>query len=175
MSSVLKAWHPVGKDVVRDAVFGRLGNNGGLGKTIVSGATNTVDTFNNDNQSFLIVGTVNGGVFSKSIGDKKQNQSQSWRWISNPSSGYVGSQGIGKLEISENGKLLAVGQGNSSNFKAFSELSRGLELGRLKADGSVGWIDQPKKYKDQLLGHNIRSLKWLDSKTLLAFSLKSND
>ena len=175
MSSVLKAWHPVGKDVVRDAVFGRLGNNGGLGKTIVSGATNTVDAFSNDNQSFLIVGTVNGGVFLKSIGDKKQNQSQPWRWISNPSSGYRGSQGIGKLEISENGKLLAVGQGNSSNFNKISEESRGLEFGRLKADGSVNWIDQPKKYREQLLGHNIRSLQWLDSRTLLAFSLKSKD
>ena len=119
MSSVLKAWHPVGKDVVRDALFGRLGNNGGLGQTIVSGATNTLDLFNRNNQSFLIVGTVNGGVFSKPIGDKKHNQSQLWRWISNPSSGYMGSQGIGKLEVSENGKLLAVGQGNSSNYKIF--------------------------------------------------------
>ena len=169
MTKKLHVWQPAGQDVAKDALYGRLGFSGDYGRTVVAGATNAVATREEPDRITSFVGTVNGGIFSKVFkrGEEQEDQSQ-WHWISNPSGGYDGSQSIGKLALSENGKYLAVGQGNPSNYKAVSGESYGLILGRLKKSGMVDWLDMDKKYRKKLLDHNIRSLQWVDNRTIVA-------
>lgn len=174
MKKSLNVWQPVGQDVVRDALYGRLGNNGGFGRTVVAGATNAIAVRQQKNQTTLFAGTVNGGIFSRILpNDLEQDDRPQWRWVSNPSNGYSGSQGIGELAVSKNGKWLAVGQGNPSNYSATSTQSGGLAIGALGAKGSIEWSESSREVGQQFNGHNIRSLHWLGSRTLLATSLNA--
>ena len=168
MPKSLHAWQPVGQDVVRDSLYGRLGNNGGSGRTIVAGATNSIAVHEQNNQTILFAGTVNGGIFSRVLSEEPEKNK--WSWVSNPSDGYVGSQGIGELAVSKNGKLIAVGQGNPSNYSGISTISHGLLIGALGRKGSIEWPELSADHQQQLYGHNIRSLHWLGSQAILATS-----
>ena len=78
MPKSLHAWQPVGQDVVRDSLYGRLGNNGGSGRTIVAGATNSIAVNEQNNQTILFAGTVNGGIFSRVLSDEPEKNKWSW-------------------------------------------------------------------------------------------------
>ena len=103
-------WIPSGNDYVIDGLWGRLGVQENFGETYISGATNGLTIKQTEEKVFLYAGASNGGVHLRVYDKIADKWGDSWSWISKPGSGYTGSQSIGVLSISDDGKYLAVGQ-----------------------------------------------------------------
>lgn len=161
MSQVVSnTWISTGNDYIIDGLWGRLGVQENFGDTLVSGATNGLAVKDAGDKVYLYAGSVNGGIHLRVYDKNTDNWGDRWDWISKPGSGYLGSQAIGVLAISEDGKYLAVGQGNPSNGKVVASKSQGLQIGRINDDGSIQWLPVSETAYAALQGKNIRSLVW---------------
>lgn len=120
MSSLVpkETWFSTGNDFLIDGLWGRLGVQESFGETRVSGATNGLAAVDDPDtgQTFLYAGSVNGGLYLRSYDKAKDRWAKNWTWLTKPGSTYQGSQGIGIITPSPDGKFLAVGQGNASNY-----------------------------------------------------------
>ena len=163
-----QTWIPSGLDVVRDGLWGRLGVQREFGETIVSGASEGLALHQDPASSrvLLYAGASNGGVHLRVYDPLSGSWSPRWPWVSAAGTGYEGSQSIGALAISEDGRYLAVGQGNPSNKAGFSAPSQGVQIGRINADGSLDWLPTSDNARAVLNGQSIRSLRWEGSKLL---------
>ncbi|QNI67148.1 DUF4114 domain-containing protein [Synechococcus sp. BMK-MC-1] len=154
-------WVPSGNDYLIDGLWGRLGVQENFGETYVSGATNGLAVKETNDKVFLYAGAVNGGVHLR-VYDKATDQwGDRWTWISKPGSGYIGSQSIGVLSISDDGEYLAVGQGNPSNSGPSGAPSEGVQVGAIQNDGSIQWLPVAEGAAEALDNQNIRSMEWV--------------
>ena len=154
-------WVPSGNDYVIDGLWGRLGVQENFGETYISGATNGLAIKETEEKVFLYAGASNGGIHLR-VYDKATDQwGDSWNWISKPGGDYTGSQSIGVLKVSDDGQYLAVGQGNSSNYKRLGAPSQGIQIGAIQVDGSVQWLPVAAEAQQQLANQNIRSMEWV--------------
>ena len=132
----------------------------------LSGSINGLAFCRTASGGFLYAGASNGGVYMRSYNRSTNSWSPSWTWVSKPGSGYLGSQSIGQLAVSPDGQLLAVGQGNPSNFQsAIAVPGNGIQIGRISTDGTITWLSGGDS---QLQGKNIRSLIWTSNTHLVA-------
>jgi len=169
-------WIPTGNDYVIDGEWGRLGFLENFGETTISGAINGLAIKEAGDRVFLYAGSVNGGIYLRiyvaglaADGNKATDSwGDSWEWISNPGGGYTGSQSIGALSISEDGKYIAVGQGNPSNYLGkdlepggVGAPSQGVQIGAIQADGSVEWLPVANEVASRMRGRDIRALEWV--------------
>lgn len=159
-------WNKTGNDWVRDGLTGRLGAPELFGETIVSGATNAVAIRETADGSTFYIGSVNGGVYSRRYDKTTDTWDEQWTWISKPGSGYKGGQSIGALAVSTDGRYLAVGQGNPSNYNTTGAPSSGIQIGKIQEDGAIDWRDFTSETSDSLKGINIRSLDWQGSSVI---------
>ena len=65
------------------------------------------------------------------------------------------------LLISDDGKYLAVGQGNSSNRGPIGAPSQGIQIGAIQENGSVQWLPVAPEAQQKLANQNIRSMEWI--------------
>jgi len=169
MSSIAPLlWTRTGNDYVRDGLTGRLGSPKEFGDTIIAGAINTSANkkIGND-KSVFYAGSVNGGLYSRLYSEQTDTWSEQWTWESKPGSGYDGGQSIGAIAISDDGKYLAVGRGNPSNYNHIGTAPYGIQLARIKRDGSLAWQETDISIRDQIQASPIRALEWSD-KSLIA-------
>lgn len=165
MTAILaNTWIPSGNDYVIDGLWGRLGVQENFGETYISGATNGLTIKQTEEKVFLYAGASNGGVHLRVYDKIAGKWGDSWSWISKPGSGYTGSQSIGVLSISDDGKYLAVGQGNPSNDKAIGAPSQGIQIGAIQENGSVQWLPVAPEAQNALANQNIRSMEWIGAK-----------
>ena len=169
-------WHPVGLDVTRDGYQGRLGVSYKTGQTVVAGATNGLAVLPDPQSGHTLIyaGSVNGGVYVREV-DLSGNPLESdtsWRWVSMPGSGYEGSQSIGHLAISADGRYLAVGRGDTSNYTRLSTPGAGLQVGEILQGGDIRWIPMDPELLNTLDQELVSGLQW--SGHNLITSLKSN-
>ena len=157
-------WTSIGNDWVRDGLTGRLGSPELFGETMISGATNCVAINEAENGvTTLYAGSVNGGVHSRNYDRTTGRWEEQWSWVSKPGSGYTGAQSISALAISEDGKYLAVGQGNPSNYARVGTPSEGIQIGKIGKNGKIDWVKTTDDAKAALIGLKIRSLQWQGS------------
>ena len=153
---------------MRDGLTGRLGSPKEFGDTIIAGAINTTANKKLDNdKSVFYAGSVNGGLYSRLYSEQTDTWSEQWTWESKPGSGFDGGQSIGAIAISDDGKLLAVGRGNPSNYNAYGTAPYGIQLARIKRDGSLAWQETDISIREQIQASPIRALEWSD-KSLIA-------
>ena len=134
-----ETWFPTGLDIVRDPITGRLAVPEFYGETLVSGSANTPVIWQDPetHDALLYIGASNGGVYLRRYTHAEDHWSERWTWVSQPGSGYSGSQSIGALSISPDGRFLAVGQGNASNYGALGVPGNGIQIGRIQPDGTL--------------------------------------
>ena len=166
-------WVPTGNDYVIDGEWGRLGILEKFGETYISGATNGLAIKEDGEKVFLYAGSVNGGIYLRIYDKSTDSWGDSWEWISKTADGYTGSQSIGVLSISEDGKYLAVGQGNSSNYLGKGQNqggvgapSQGVQIGAIRGDGSVEWLPVAEEVANTMRGHQIRALEWIGNQII---------
>ena len=165
MTAILaNTWIPSGNDYVIDGLWGRLGVQENFGETYISGATNGLTIKQTEEKVFLYAGASNGGVHLRVYDKIAGKWGDSWSWISKPGSGYTGSQSIGVLSISDDGKYLAVGQGNPSNYGSIGAPSQGIQIGAIQENGSVQWLPVAPEAQQKLANQNIRSMEWIGAK-----------
>ncbi|MCT0227268.1 DUF4114 domain-containing protein [Synechococcus sp. CS-1331] len=165
MTAILaNTWIPSGNDYVIDGLWGRLGVQENFGETYISGATNGLTIKQTEEKVFLYAGASNGGVHLRVYDKIAGKWGDSWSWISKPGSGYTGSQSIGVLSISDDGKYLAVGQGNPSNDRFIGAPSQGIQIGAIQENGSVQWLPVAPEAQQKLANQNIRSMEWIGAK-----------
>ena len=154
-------WTRTGNDYVRDGLTGRLGSPKEFGDTLITGAINTSANkrLGND-QSVFYAGSVNGGLYSRLYNEQTDSWSEEWIWESEPGSGYDGGQSIGSIAISEDGKYLAVGRGNPSNYNAIGTAPYGIQIARIKSDGSLAWLQTDPSIREAISSLPIKSLEW---------------
>lgn len=158
-----KIWFPTGLDVIRDPLTGRLGVPQFYGDTVVSGSANSPVIWQDPatKDALLYIGASNGGVYLRRYSYAEDRWSDRWTWVSRPGSGYTGSQSIGVLSISSDGRYLAVGQGNASNYASFGVPGNGIQIGAIQADGSLQWLENsPAANAILSAGLPVRSLHW---------------
>ena len=161
-------WTRTGNDYVRDGLTGRLGSPKEFGDTIIAGAINTSANKKLDNdKSVFYAGSVNGGLYSRLYSEQTDTWSEQWTWESKPGSGYDGGQSIGAIAISDDGKYLAVGRGNPSNYAAIGTAPYGIQIARIKRDGSLAWKVTDISIREKIRASPIRALEWSD-KSLIA-------
>ena len=170
-------WHPVGLDVTRDGYQGRLGVSYKTGQTLAAGATNGLAVLPDpqSGNTLIYAGSVNGGVYVREV-DLSGNPLESdttWRWVSMPGSGYVGSQSIGHLAISADGRYLAVGRGNTSNYGGINTPGVGLQVGEILPDGDIRWIPMDTALLNTLDQELVSGLQWSGHNLITSF--KSNE
>ena len=170
-------WHPVGLDVTRDGYQGRLGVSYKTGQTLAAGATNGLAVLPDpeSKNTLIYAGSVNGGVYVREV-DLTGNPLESdttWRWVSMPGSGYVGSQSIGHLAISADGRYLAVGRGNNSNYGGINTPGVGLQVGEILPDGDIRWIPMDADLLNTLDQELVSGLQWSGHNLITSF--KSNE
>jgi hypothetical protein len=158
-----ETWFPSGLDVVRDPLTGRLGVPEFYGETIVSGSANSPviwqDPLTRD--AHLYIGASNGGVYLRRYSFAEDRWSDRWIWVSRPGTGYTCSQSIGVLSISPDGRYLAVGEGNASNYQSLGVPGYSLQIGAIQPDGMIEWLETSSVAQAVLnLGFPIRSLHW---------------
>jgi len=166
-------WTILEPSVIRDAVSGRLAFQSKFGTSYISGATsalclkqNPVDGAENEGDATLYIGTTNGGVYMRHYDYQTNTWSDQWTWLSKPTGssdgGYVGAQGIGALSISPDGKFIAVGRGNSSNYIGYTPSGPALQIGQILSDGSVDWlsVDPNMFLSGYVQNGNIRDVSW---------------
>lgn len=128
-------WVSTGNEFLKDAVAGTAGTQGinvSGSETCYAGSSSGLVTVENNDKVFTYVSTSNGGVRLR-VYDKNTNSwGDQWSWVSQPGSGYSGSQSIAALAISEDGNYLAVGQGNPSSFVAIGMPSHGIQIGEIQ-------------------------------------------
>lgn len=155
-------WFPSGLDVVRDAITGRMAVPEDLGSAVISGSANSPviwqDPITHD--ALICIGASNGGVYMRHYTYSTNHWSDQWTWVSMPGTGYTGSQSIGTMAISPDGKYLAVGQGNASNYFAIGVPGNGIQIGKIQADGTVDWVANSAASMSSLNNLNIRSVEW---------------
>lgn len=164
-SSLPKAtWFPAGLDVIRDPLSGQLAVPEFYGATMISGSANTPAIWQDPvtKDALLYIGASNGGVYLRRYSYSNNRWSDRWSWVSRPGSGYVGSQSIAALSISPNGRYLAVGQGNPTNYAHIGVPGNGVQLGEIQGDGSIRWLANSADADKTLTlsGIYIRSLDW---------------
>ncbi len=157
---------PTGNDYVIDGLWGRLGVQEKFGETYISGATNGLAVKDAGNKVFLYAGSVNGGIHLRIYDKATDSWGDSWEWISKPGSGYLGSQSIGVLAISDDGQYLAAGQGNPSNYADIGAPSQGVQIGAIQSNGSIEWLPVQEEAKQLLSGKNIRSMEWMGNELI---------
>ena len=177
MTSIIpNVWHPVGLDVTRDGYQGRLGVSHKTGQVVAGGATNGLAVLPDPQSGNTLVyaGSVNGGVYVREV-DLNGNPLESdttWRWVSMPGSGYEGSQSIGHLAISEDGRYLAVGRGNTSAYAGLNTPGVGLQVGEILPGGDIRWIPMDTELLNQLDQELVSGLQWSGHDLITSF--KSN-
>ena len=183
MSISANQWNVLEPSVIRDAVNGRLGFQDKFGTTYVSGATealalkqNPIDGSPNEGDAYLYVGTTNGGVYMRHYDYQTDTWSEDWTWQSKPSGsgteGYEGAQGIGALELSPDGRFIAVGRGGSSNYNAYTPAGPAVQVGKILADGSIDWLPVQNigATSGASGGSNVRGLTWQDDGLYASFA-----
>jgi hypothetical protein len=156
-------WTRTGNDYVRDGLTGRLGSPKEFGDTLIAGAINSNAIKKlGDDQTVFYAGSVNGGLYSRLYNEKTDTWSKEWTWESKPGSGYDGGQSIGAIALSEDGKLLAVGRGNPSNYNALGTTPYGIQIARVKNDGSLAWLETKSSIREKIQDLPIRALAWSD-------------
>ncbi len=161
-------WFPSGLDIIRDPVTGRLAVPEHYGEALISGSANT-PVIRQDpltKNALLYIGASNGGVYLRRYTYAEDRWSDGWTWVSKPGSGYTGSQSIGALSISPDGQLLAVGQGNPSNYNGFGVPGNGIQIGRIQPDGTLHWVETDPGIAPILRYLNVRSLSWTGGNTV---------
>lgn len=165
-------WTIFEPSVIRDAFSGRLGFNEAFGTVYISGATealvlnqNPLDGSETQGDATLYAGTTNGGLYKLDYDYSSDSWSLQWQWLSEPggaAGGFQGNQGIGALAISPDGRMIAVGIGNPSNYKHYTPNGIGLQFGNIEPDGSINWFEPPSS--ELLAGTpeqwNIRDMVW---------------
>lgn len=166
-------WISSGNDFLKDAVAGTSGTQGlnvSGSETRYTGSLNGLATTTRaDGTVLLYTGSSNAGVHLAIYNPNNDSWSEPWTWLSGPGSGYTGTQSIGVLAISDDGRFLAVGQGNPSSYLGLSMPSRGVQIGEIKADGTIQWLPISEGAQAKLNNENIRSLEWVGN-TLIATS-----
>lgn len=166
-------WFSSGNDFLKDAVAGTTGTQGlnfSGSETRYTGSLNGLATTTRaDGRVLLYTGSSNAGIHLAIYDPYNDSWSETWTWVSRPGSGYTGTQSIGELAISDDGHFLAVGQGNPSSYQGVSMPSRGVQIGEIKADGTIQWLPISAGAQAKLNNENIRSLEWVGS-TLIATS-----
>ena len=170
-------WHPVGLDVTRDGYQGRLGVSYKTGQTVAAGATNGLAVLPDpeSKNTLIYAGSVNGGVYVREV-DLTGNPLESdttWRWVSMPGSGYEGSQSIGHLAISADGRYLAVGRGDTSNYGRLTTPGVGLQVGEILPGGDIRWIPMDANLLNTLDEELVSGLQWSGHNLIASF--KSNE
>lgn len=158
-----KIWFSTGLDVIRDPLTGRLGVPEFLGDTVVSGSANSPVIWQDPatKDALLYIGASNGGVYLRRYSYAEDRWSDRWTWVSRPGSGYNGSQSIGALSISPDGRYLAVGEGNASNYSSYGVPGNGIHIGAIQPDGSLLWLENSSAANAILsAGSPVRSLHW---------------
>ena len=125
-------WASTGNEYLKDAVAGTAGTQGinvSGSETLYAGSTSGLATVENNGKVFAYVGASNGGVRLRVYDTATDSWGDQWSWVSQPGSGYSGSQSIAALAISDDGNYLAVGQGNPSSFVAIGMPSHGIQSG----------------------------------------------
>ena len=154
-------WTRTGNDYVRDGLTGRLGSPKEFGDTLIAGAINSNAIKKlGDDQTVFYAGSVNGGLYSRLYNEQTETWSKEWTWESKPGSGYDGGQSIGAIALSEDGKYLAVGRGNPSNYNAFGTTPYGIQIARIKSDGSLAWLQTDPSIREAISTLPIRDLEW---------------
>jgi len=105
-------------------------------------------------------GSVNGGLYSRLYNEQTETWSKEWTWESKPGSGYDGGQSIGAIALSEDGKYLAVGRGNPSNYNAIGTAPYGIQIARIKSDGLLAWLQTDPSIREAISTLPIRDLEW---------------
>ncbi|GAB4324764.1 MAG: hypothetical protein Kow0091_31880 [Geminocystis sp.] len=175
MMITVNTWIPVGPAPIQDPIHGRLSYPEIWGDTLISGAVNGLAMVQGENgDGFLYIGAVNGGVWMRPYTYATDSWGE-WTWQSKPSndpnSGYQGIQSIAKIAVSPDNKYLAVGQGNPSNFKAFSSgNSKGLQIAKILEDGSLEWLILNPDISNLFVENkiNIRDLDWANNNLFIA-------
>lgn len=123
---------------------------------------------------FLYIGAVNGGVWMRPYTYATDSWGE-WTWQSKPSndpnSGYQGIQSIAKIAVSPDKQYLAVGQGNPSNFSAYSSgNSKGFQIAKILEDGSLEWLILNPDISNLFVENkiNIRDLDWVNDNLFIA-------
>ena len=161
-------WTKTGNDYVRDGLTGRLGSPKDFGDTLIAGAINSNAIKKlGDDQTVFYAGSVNGGLYSRLYNEETDTWSKEWTWESKPGSGYDGGQSIGAIALSEDGKFLAVGRGNPSNYNTIGTSPYGIQIARVKNDGSLAWLETESSIRETIQASPIRALAWSD-KSLIA-------
>ncbi len=171
-------WQPVGLDVTRDGYQGRLGVSSKTGQAVAAGATNGLATLPDPQSGHTLVyaGSVNGGVYVRQV-DLTGNPLESdttWRWVSAPGSGYEGSQSVGHLAISADGRYLAVGRGDTSNYGSLSTPGVGLQVGEIQADGTIRWIPMDQGLVNAINQELVSGLQWSGHALIASFKSTAN-
>ncbi|KZR86061.1 hypothetical protein MITS9509_03431 [Synechococcus sp. MIT S9509] len=166
-------WLPVGLDVTRDGYQGRLGVSYKTGQTLAAGATNGLAVLPDpqSGNTLIYAGSVNGGVYVREV-DLSGNPLESdttWRWVSMPGSGYVGSQSIGHLAISADGRYLAVGRGDTSNYGGINTPGVGLQVGEILPGGDIRWIPMDTDLLNRLDQKLVSGLQWSGHNLITSF------
>lgn len=161
-------WVPSTLEYVVDGTWGRLGVQEQFGDTRISGSANGLAVWEDTalGKTYLYVGASNGGVHLRVYDHATDRWSPRWVALTRPGSGYEGSQAIAQLAISADGRFLAVGQGNPSNYKGAAAPSQGIQLAEIQPGGQVQWLPVFSEQLDLLQGLKIRSLDWRGSQVL---------
>ncbi|WP_137024971.1 hypothetical protein [Synechococcus sp. UW179A] len=170
-------WHPVRLDVTRDGYQGRLGVSYKTGQTLAAGATNGLAVLPDpqSGNTLIYAGSVNGGVYVREV-DLSGNPLESnttWRWVSVPGSGYEGSQSVGHLAISADGRYIAVGRGNNSNYAGINTPGVGLQVGEILPDGDIRWIPMDADLLNKLDQELVSGLEWSGHNLITSFKSKA--
>ncbi|PHV61641.1 DUF4114 domain-containing protein [Cyanobacterium aponinum] len=175
MTLTVNTWIPVGPAPIQDPIRGRLSYPEIWGDTLISGAVNGLAMVQGENgDGFLYIGAVNGGVWMRPYTYATDSWGE-WTWQSKPSndpnSGYQGIQSIAKIAVSPDNKYLAVGQGNPSNFSAYSSgNSKGFQIAKILEDGSLEWLILNPDISNLFVENkiNIRDLDWVNDNLFIA-------
>lgn len=170
-------WQPVGLDVTRDGYQGRLGVSYKTGQVVAAGATNGLAVLPDPKSGLTLIyaGSVNGGVYVREV-DLTGNPLESdttWRWVSMPGSGYEGSQSIGHLAISADGRYLAVGRGNNSNYN-INTPGVALQVGEILPGGDIRWIPMDQDLLNEFDQELVSGLQWSGHDLIANFKTNIN-
>ena len=166
-------WYPVGLDVTRDGYQGRLGVSYNTGQTLAAGATNGLAVLPDpqSGNTLIYAGSVNGGVYVREVnlaGNPLESDT-TWRWVSMPGNGYIGSQSIGHLAISTDGRYLAVGRDDTSNYGRLATPGVGLQVGEILPGGDIRWIPMDTDLLNTLDQELVSGLQWNGHNLITSF------